>query len=320
VYTAVYVRVAPARGIADDVFMDKLCSSVEAYLSDKVMVGSTAYAEPRRFFDLWRNIYIQSEVHVTEGFNRTSVRGSVEVAIRAVLDFDAVDFGTDVTIGAIYRAALSVPGVDWVELTYLADTPPAPQTAAEPTTTLFTGLWGSDASVDVTTNPGNGDVRVNAGSTTLAVSKQTSVGINNGEALVGLTLGDHLISRQSDNAERWTTFLVVGDASDIHVPADPSWVTVPVAVADTGSQGAPETGGTGSGAKKVILTAVRYAVQEEGRVLNLTTSPLDGTNLLIPRIEPTEVVEDEADYPDISEEERTHDGLWVTAVGGLVNT
>ena len=30
--------------------------------------------------------------------------------------------------------------------------------------------------------------------------------------------------------------------------------------------------------------------------------------------------ESEEDYPDMSEEERTHDGLWIKAVGGLANT
>jgi hypothetical protein len=30
--------------------------------------------------------------------------------------------------------------------------------------------------------------------------------------------------------------------------------------------------------------------------------------------------ESEVDYPGLTEEERTHDGLWVKAVGGLANT
>jgi hypothetical protein len=30
--------------------------------------------------------------------------------------------------------------------------------------------------------------------------------------------------------------------------------------------------------------------------------------------------ESETNYPDMSEAERTHDGLWVKAVGGLPNT
>ena len=43
--------------------------------------------------------------------------------------------------------------------------------------------------------------------------------------------------------------------------------------------------------------------------------------LQIPRLEPTTVVESITKYPDlIEEEDRTHNGLWVVAFGGLAGT
>ena len=42
--------------------------------------------------------------------------------------FDNVDFGTRVTIGQIYRAALAVQGVEWAELTWLNTTEPVDDT------------------------------------------------------------------------------------------------------------------------------------------------------------------------------------------------
>jgi hypothetical protein len=43
-------------------------------------------------------------------------------------------------------------------------------------------------------------------------------------------------------------------------------------------------------------------------------------DLFIPKINTTEKIELETDWPDLSEDERTHDGLWVQAVGGLLGT
>lgn len=119
VYTAVYVRIAPTGGVADDHYMDQLCSAAENYLGDKVMVGSVVYAEPRQAFALWLDIFLRVTVHVSEGYNRTNVRLNVDSALRASLAFDVLDFGYEVTIGRAYRNALSVAGVDWVELNWL---------------------------------------------------------------------------------------------------------------------------------------------------------------------------------------------------------
>ena len=124
VYTAVHVRIAPQEGKSDASYMQRLINDVEYYMKDKVIVGSTVYAEPVNVEELWMNTYIRVLVHVTEGFNRSSVHQQVESVIRQALHFNAVDFGTTVTIGKIYRAALAVQGVEWCELMWLDITPP----------------------------------------------------------------------------------------------------------------------------------------------------------------------------------------------------
>ena len=53
-------------------------------MKDKVIVGSTVYAEPHDIDDLWETIYIRVLVHVIEGYNRTTVRLQVESVIRQV--------------------------------------------------------------------------------------------------------------------------------------------------------------------------------------------------------------------------------------------
>ena len=96
-------------------------------MSDKVLIGSNVIAEPENTDDLFTDIYIRFSVNVVGSFNRTSVRQQVEAVIRKVLHFDSVDFGTRVTMGAIYRAALSVQGVEWGELHWLSTTAPPPE-------------------------------------------------------------------------------------------------------------------------------------------------------------------------------------------------
>ena len=129
VYTAVHIKIAPVDGQADANYMTRLCNQVEEYMADKVMIGSSVYAEPENVADLWENIYIRVTVHVVAGYNRTSVRNQVDAAIRAMLAFNVVDFGFKVTIGGVYRAALAVQGVEWAEVTWLSSDGPAQEQA-----------------------------------------------------------------------------------------------------------------------------------------------------------------------------------------------
>jgi hypothetical protein len=93
-------------------------------MKDKIIVGSTVYAEPEDIDDLWSPTWLRMVVHVLSGFNRTSVRLQVEAIIRKTLSFDLVDFGTLVSIGKIYRTALAVQGVEYVQLMWLDDAAP----------------------------------------------------------------------------------------------------------------------------------------------------------------------------------------------------
>jgi hypothetical protein len=122
VYTSVHVKIAPTQGQGNDDYMDKLADSVEAYLADKIIVGSHVQVEPTSpdaMDQLWETIFIRVMVHVQDAYNRTTVRHTVESAIRQMLAFDNVDFGTRVSIGTVYRTALSVQGVEWVDLFWL---------------------------------------------------------------------------------------------------------------------------------------------------------------------------------------------------------
>ena len=140
--------------------MERLCKAVDQYLIDKILIGSSVYVEPPQSDDLWQLIYIRIIVHVVETYNRTSVRQQVEDVIRTILDYDIVDFGTRVTMGSIYRAVLSVAGVEWAELRWLSDEEPPDIDPEAPigggggnTSPLLSGEWQFDSSTS-TGDPG----------------------------------------------------------------------------------------------------------------------------------------------------------------------
>ena len=118
-YTAVYVRLAPVGGAANDNYMERLIASVESYLADKVLVGTRVFAEPGTLDDLWVNSYVRIAVHVQPAYNRTQVRKTVESTVRSIFSFDNVDFGSKITLGQVYRAVLAVQGVEWAEVKWL---------------------------------------------------------------------------------------------------------------------------------------------------------------------------------------------------------
>ena len=124
VYTAVHVRIAPQNGQASTDSMTILCAQVEDYMKDKIMVGSSVYAEPIDVNELWVNVYIRILVHVTEGYNRTSVRLQVDNLVHQALSFDSMNFGDMVTIGKVYRTAMAIQGVDYIQLQWLSKVAP----------------------------------------------------------------------------------------------------------------------------------------------------------------------------------------------------
>jgi baseplate J-like protein len=124
-YTAVHVRVAPVGGgNSNDAYMVRLNAAVEAHLADKVLVGTHVFAEPNVVADLWLDTYVRVTVHVQAAYNRTQVRKTVEQTVRALFAFDNTDFGSRISLGQVYRACLTVSGVEWAEVKWLATTPP----------------------------------------------------------------------------------------------------------------------------------------------------------------------------------------------------
>ena len=127
-YGLVNVKIAPVGGAGDpvDAYLDRLKNEVEQYLNPRILIGSEVDMEPEKLEDLWKNIYIRVMVHVETGFNRTSVRTTVESALRAQLAFDEMTFGSPVTLGALYRTILAIRGVNWAEINWLSYDAPSP--------------------------------------------------------------------------------------------------------------------------------------------------------------------------------------------------
>jgi exosome complex RNA-binding protein Csl4 len=95
--------------------MQKLIFSLESYLEDKKLIGSVVYGEPVE----WADTEIDLDVVVRPLYNREAVRAAVQEAVENVFAYETVDFGKRISIGDVYRAALSVSGVDYIILTTL---------------------------------------------------------------------------------------------------------------------------------------------------------------------------------------------------------
>ena len=393
VYTAVHVRIAPQDGQADDNYMQTLLDTVEDYMKDKIMVGSTVYAEPTiaqgGVDALWQDIYVHILIHVAEGFNRTTVRQQVESLTRQALSFNAVDFGTRISIGKIYRIALAVQGVDWAEVEWLNTSAPVDTTqpGQGDTLTVVRAVYRHDTSVTIA-DPGTGDYRRNhaTNATLFAFSITDADGLT--PNLMGLQVGDHIVYSPVGDPTSWQSFVITTAPVN-----NTTWVQVGVTKLDQA-----DIVDVPANNQKVAFSVLRYTPTPDtlGGVVDIETDPL-----LIPRIAPpleiktatvsnkaltanvatltttaahglvagdimditgvdavfngrytlvdtptattlrytktnadvasvasggtiTQVdpwrPESEVEYPDMSEEERTHDGLWVKAEGGTPGT
>ena len=237
VYTSVRVRIAPTGMDQDDAAMERLCNAVDQYLNDKILIGSSVYVEPRTSDDLWQWIYIRMVVHVAETYNRTAVREQVDSVIRQILAFDVVDFGTRVTMGSIYRAVLSVAGVEWAELRWLSpDEPPdidpsgATGGGGGNTTPLFAGTWQYNTSTSAG-NPTTKHYTLNdsTATTRITLSKTDSNDKAQGPNLLGIKVGDHLVVRPMKNTTSWRSFIVTAARVDNTTPT-PGWVDLTVTI------------------------------------------------------------------------------------------
>ena len=69
----------------------------------------------------WTDIWIALDLHVLDGFDQDQTVADVTQSLRNFMAFDNLDLGQDIHIGEIYRYAMRVEGVDWVDITALND-------------------------------------------------------------------------------------------------------------------------------------------------------------------------------------------------------
>lgn len=115
VYSAVNVRIAPVGGVPEPSQMAVLRNDVATYLADKVLIGSSVYVEDVQWTDMW----IDLDLFVMDGFNQEQITQAVQLAIENFLSFDNRDFGGKVSVGDIYRQAMTIEGVDYVDVKVL---------------------------------------------------------------------------------------------------------------------------------------------------------------------------------------------------------
>jgi len=397
VYTAVHVRIAPPNGQANVAYMQRLCNSVEAYLNDKIMIGSSVYIEPLDVNELWQDVYIQITVHVQDAYNRTTVRLQTDSVVRSMLSFTSVDFGYRVSVGAIYRAVLAVQGVSYAELEWLATMAPVDDTDPEndDTNTVVRVTYRHDTS-NVMGDPTTGKYRRDNATTPtqLAFSATDADGIARTFSTLGI--GDHIVYSPVSDPQSWMSLVVTSLPTNAgHV----TWYQVGVTKIDQATTVLPPNNN-----QTVLFSGIRYSPTPDSLS---TVEDIVTDELLIPRIAPMPAIktadvsnvalttnvatlttaanhtllvgetvavagtiapgatpgvfngqwlvtavtantlsyaltnanvastaqtpplgtvksvnlpESETDYPEMSETERTHDGLWVKAVGGLPNT
>lgn len=113
VYTSINVRIAPVGGDLDSLLMESLREDVEDYLRDKVLIGSSLYVEDAQWEDFW----IEFDLFVLDGFNQDQVNRNVQAAVEDYFSFANQDFGARVSVGEIYRKAMNVEGVDYIDVT-----------------------------------------------------------------------------------------------------------------------------------------------------------------------------------------------------------
>lgn len=132
VYSAVTLRIAPVAGdllASDDsdtieLKMSAMRNAVEAYLLDKVLLGSNVFVEDiyQHNNQGWEDVVIDMDVYVLSGYNRSQTVASVQAAVETLMAYDSVDFGQRISIGDVYRTAMAVAGVDYIELNTLVGT------------------------------------------------------------------------------------------------------------------------------------------------------------------------------------------------------
>lgn len=103
-----------------------MSESIESYFSTRSMLGVTAsVTNPVNVGSIDKYIecvpvYVGVTVNVLPNYVQSWVKDEVDAAIRDLLSFQNVSFGQTLSVGQVYRAALSVTGVDYVDVTKLS--------------------------------------------------------------------------------------------------------------------------------------------------------------------------------------------------------
>jgi len=105
-----------------------ISESVELFLTDRSMLGVTpTVVNPADFGGIDKYIectpvYIHVDLYVQPNYVQSWVRNEVDKAVRELLAFDRVSFAQLLSIGEVYRAILSVVGVDYASLINMSTT------------------------------------------------------------------------------------------------------------------------------------------------------------------------------------------------------
>lgn len=113
IYTSINVRIAPVGGDIDSLLMKTLRTDVENYLIDKILIGSSLYVEDAQWEDFW----VTFDLYVLDGFQQDQVTRNVQSAVQDLFAFYNQDFGGHISVGEIYRKAMNVEGVDYIDIT-----------------------------------------------------------------------------------------------------------------------------------------------------------------------------------------------------------
>jgi hypothetical protein len=111
-YTMVHVPIAPVGGGLPSV---ALKGRVQNYLQDRMMIGASCLVEDPVYVD----VQVTLSVYVLPSFGQDGTKTAVRNAVAALFDFTAISFGTRVSIGDVFRAAMDQAGVDYIALTVL---------------------------------------------------------------------------------------------------------------------------------------------------------------------------------------------------------
>lgn len=131
IYPAAHQTTYPPSPTSGQVLLEitqQMAEYIEAYFSTRSMLGVTAVVvDPLTVGSLDRYIscvpvYVRLKVHVLNNYVQSWVKNEVDKTIRELLSFANTSFGQRLTIGEVYRAALSVTGVDYIEILNLNTT------------------------------------------------------------------------------------------------------------------------------------------------------------------------------------------------------